>query len=477
MGVFLIVLEFCVLLVDSIELGEYGIDTEQLYKSPYYSELFHLGNDLKRKNDVYYVGETPSDENCYIIELNSILDYENVNTALAKLRDLIDELGGDLRAEYNRFVEMKCLKVCFPDNFFPLEVLERVKWINHIERDQIVRSAQIQNPVDWGLSCIGGTGQNTSFGFDATGTGVSVYILDTGIQEDHPEFKGRLKRLYNALNDIDNKPEEECTEHGTRVASLLGGINLGVAKNCTMYNIQVLDCQGVGTISDVICGLNYVFENSIPRSIINISLGGPHSDILDRAVSEATNMGYLVVSAAGNNGNDACNCSPGSSKDSIIVGSIDRDYRVVRFSNHGICVDIFAPGINLWTAQSYTSDSQLDESEMYSLSTGTSLSAPFVSGVLALLLEKYPDFNHREIREMLFDNAFKDVLKIEGIGNVYKSPNLLVKSPLFDETDIRTLVPIQTLSIFGEDTEKNESTGIMMNLGLVIVILLSLVLL
>ncbi|GMF54821.1 unnamed protein product [[Candida] boidinii] len=185
--------------------------------------------------------------------------------------------------------------------------------------------------------------------FDNTTLGLNtiVYVIDTGVFIEHPEFEGRAVNGPNFSTDKENK---DTVGHGTHVAGIIGAKTYGVAKQATIVSIKVLDKNGSGTLSSIITGLQYAVNHrnglgeDIP-AVVNLSLGAPKSAVVNRAIKAASNSGLFVVAAAGNNNANACSISPASSEFSFTVGAInDRTDRMASFTNWGKCVDIFAPG-------------------------------------------------------------------------------------------------------------------------------------
>lgn len=130
--------------------------------------------------------------------------------------------------------------------------------------------------------------------------------MDTGIRVQHKEFGGRARCVFNAVE------RETCADqnsHGTHVAALVGGENFGVAKNVTLHGVKVLNKNGDGTFADLLAGLDYVvkMKAKTPRQpmVINMSLNGDRSTIVNQAIQSSVNAGIIVVAAAGNDRDDA----------------------------------------------------------------------------------------------------------------------------------------------------------------------------
>ncbi len=242
---------------------------------------------------------------------------------------------------------------------------------------------QLQRDPIWGLDRIDQRSNSLNsmyFYQDLAGSDVWNYILDTGIDINNPEFEGRA---FWGINVADSEPPEGCIHpHGTHVAGTIGSKTYGVAKNTSLVSVKVLSCSGSGSVSGIIKALDWVAKQDKKKKVINMSLGGGKSNALNSAVEQITNLGVVVVVAAGNENNDACEGSPSSSPNAITVGATDRNTIIAGFSNWGVCLDIFAPGVDIL--------STLPGGKVGYMS-GTSMACPHVSGVVSLVLDAYPD--------------------------------------------------------------------------------------
>ncbi|EGV62194.1 hypothetical protein PSN45_000914 [Yamadazyma tenuis] len=212
-----------------------------------------------------------------------------------------------------------------------------------------------------------------------SGQGVNAYIVDSGIKIEHPQFEGRayFGRDFTGLGSGDTNG------HGTHVAGLVGSQTYGVAKNVNLIEVRALGDGGSGSLSTIIAALEFAVNHrrrSGKPGVANLSLGSVRNSVLNRAIDAAVEDDLVVVAAAGNTNTNACKSSPGSAIGAITVGSIDDSSDAIAgFSNWGECVDIFAPGAAIKSV-----DYQ-DLKVPKSLS-GTSMSAPIVSGIVANLL-------------------------------------------------------------------------------------------
>ncbi|MDQ2070256.1 S8 family peptidase [Natronospira bacteriovora] len=289
--------------------------------------------------------------------------------------------------------------------------------IAYIEADRHVQLMNSQSPATWGLDRIDQRDLplNDTYTYDNTGSGVNAYILDTGIRASHNEFGGRVQSGFTAIND--GRGTGDCNGHGTHVAGTVGGQVYGVAKNATLWAVRVLDCNGSGTLSGVIDGVDWVAANAQAPAVANMSLGGGASSSLDDAVNGAANAGVTMVVAAGNENQNACNVSPARASQAFTVGSTTSNDSRSNFSNFGSCVDIFAPGSSI-TAAWHTSNSATNTI------SGTSMAAPHVAGVAALYLAENPGASRSQVENAILNGATQGRLSSIGSG----SPNLLLYS-------------------------------------------------
>ncbi len=297
------------------------------------------------------------------------------------------------------------------------EALAKDPRVAYVEEDGVVQAIATQNNATWGLDRIDQRDLplSTTYTYNTTASNVRAYIIDTGIRSTHNEFGGRVLGGYTAIND--GRGYEDCNGHGTHVAGTVGGATYGVAKQVKLYAVRVLDCQGSGTNSGVIAGVDWVTANHIKPAVANMSLGGGASSALDTAVTNSINAGVFYAVAAGNDNKDACNYSPARVAAAMTVGSTTSSDARSSFSNFGTCVNIFAPGSNITSAW-HTSNTATNTI------SGTSMASPHVAGVGALYLAANTSASPSTVFNALRDNATMN--KLTGIGT--GSPNRLLYS-------------------------------------------------
>jgi subtilisin family serine protease len=260
---------------------------------------------------------------------------------------------------------------------------------------------------------------NNQFGRAYTGSGVTAYIIDTGVLSTHTEFGGRVLSGFSSVSDANGT--EDCNGHGTHVAGTVGGSNYGVAPGVAIVPVRVLDCSGSGSTSGVIAGIDWVIAHHIAGTpaVANMSLGGRRSSAIDIAVQSAVADGVVFVVAAGNSTANACQTSPAGEPLAITVGATTSADARSSFSNYGSCVDVFAPGSSItsaWYASTTASNTI----------SGTSMASPHVAGVAALGLEIAPNSSVAQISDWITSTATPGVIGDAGTG----SPNLLIYSRL-----------------------------------------------
>src|SRR5215216_1476054 len=348
--------------------------------------------------------------NQYIVVLqDDVADVESEAIRLAR------DFGGDRNSGHTYYRALKGFSVRMPEQ--QAARLANDPRVEFVEEDGVVSLGTTQTGATWGLDRIDQRDLplNGTYNYDATGSGVKAYIIDTGIRATHTQIAGRVISGFTAISD--GLGTSDGNGHGTHVSGTVGGSTYGVAKNVTLVAVRVLDSSGNGTNSGVIAGVDFVTSDhqAGQPAVANMSLGGGASSALDTAVTNSINDGVTYAIAAGNETQDACNTSPARVASAITVGSTTTSDARSSFSNFGTCLDIFAPGNNI-TSSWRTSDTATNTI------SGTSMAAPHVAGVAALFLAQHPTFTPQQVRDSLVNSATTGVISNVGTG----SPNRLL---------------------------------------------------
>jgi subtilisin family serine protease len=234
-------------------------------------------------------------------------------------------------------------------------------------------------------------------------------VIDTGIMTSHSQFGGRAAVSYDAVGGNG----QDCNGHGTHVAGTIGGSTYGLAKGVKLRAVRVLDCNGSGSNSGVIAGVDWVRTHAVKPAVANMSLGGSASSALDSAVTNAITSGVTFALAAGNSNANACSSSPARVTAAITVGATTSGDARASYSNYGTCLDIFAPGSNITSAWTGGGTNTI---------SGTSMASPHVAGAAALYLAGNPGASPAAVRDALVNRATTNVVGGAGSG----SPNRLL---------------------------------------------------
>jgi subtilisin family serine protease len=328
-------------------------------------------------------------------------------------RALTASAGGQMGYLYDGVI--KGFSVTLPP--FAVAVLARSPFVELVEEDQIMIASAIQRRATWGIDRLDQRNLplNASYSYTATGSGVNAYIVDTGILPTHTEFQSRASIGYDAITPLD--PKADCNGHGTHVAGTVGGKTYGVAKAVRLIGVRVLDCNGSGSTSGVIAGVNWVATHRVKPAVANMSLGGGASTALDNAVKAAIDSGVTFVVAAGNDNLPACWFSPARVPAAITVGATTNTDVKASYSNTGSCVDLFAPGSGI-TSSWFTSTTSARTI------SGTSMASPHVAGVAALYLQTRPTSTPSQVRNAIVTNA----TTVAKLSNSVGSPQKLLFS-------------------------------------------------
>ncbi len=386
--------------------------------------------------------------NQYIV----VLDRAALPPSLAKLdhRDLVQSTlvqvgGGVILNQYQAALTGFSARIT-PNQ---AAALARLSYVKMVEQSQVFSTSATQSGATWGLDRVDQRNLPMDGLYiyrDQAGAGVNVYVIDTGLNGSHTEFAGRVGagRNFAPNNDgligsfipggivpintgaldfgtglfsspTDPADTTDCNGHGTHVAGTAVGTVYGVAKQATIHPVRVLGCNGSGSTDGVIAGVDWVAANAVKPAVGNMSLGGGNSPALDTAVENVIARGISMAVAAGNDSSGACSGSPYKAPNAITVGSTDNSDRMSSFSNFGPCLDIFAPGGSITSADSSNNTGS-------TVLSGTSMASPHVAGAIALILGATPSATPAQVRSTLVGNATPG--KVTSIGA--NSANLLL---------------------------------------------------
>eukprot|EP00833_Pecoramyces_ruminatium_P001815 jgi/Orpsp1_1/1175847/evm.model.c7180000055443.1 len=384
----------------------------------------------------------------YIVVFKENVNIMNSNKHTTWLLNLLQTTPSESDEKINHIFDLHSQFRGYSGKFTE-ETIEKIRTsdeVAYVERDQIVHAYDIDTDAPWGLSRIAHRSKPTTeeeykkYTYnEAAGRNVTVYVIDTGVNVNHVDFEGRA--IWGATIP-DNDEDVDGNGHGTHVAGTIAGKKYGVAKKANIVAVKVLRSNGSGSMSDVIKGIEFAVqhhnervaeakkqneeagdddEKVIVKSAANMSLGGGRSRALDRVVDAAVKAGIQFAVAAGNDGMDACNYSPAAAKNAITVGATTKDDRMAWFSNHGTCVDVFAPG-------HYITSTWIGSNVATNTISGTSMASPHVAGLIALLLSmpEYENKTPEEIKQVIIDMSTPDVIK--GLPFWTESSNRLIYS-------------------------------------------------
>lgn len=304
-------------------------------------------------------------------------------------------------------------------NAAQLEMVRGTAGIQAVEQNATVSADDLgggrtprEVAASWGLDRIDQRALPLDHQFTTVGKGqgTTAYILDTGIDYSHSQFGGRAVFGFDAIGDGRNG--QDCEGHGTHVAGTVGGATYGVAPQTTLVSVRVLGCDGSGSWAGVVAGFDWVANNAKQPAVLNASLGGSYSPVVNQAATALSDSGVLPVVAAGNSSADACNYSPASAENVTAVGATDQSDSQTSFSNFGQCVSLYAPGKGIVSAKLGGGSIAMD---------GTSMASPHVAGVALLYKAQHPTASSTEVNNWLDTVATQNTLKV-----TQGSPNRLL---------------------------------------------------
>ncbi|MFI8189058.1 S8 family peptidase [Streptomyces sp. NPDC085946] len=359
---------------------------------------------------VLAAGSPTAVKDSYIVTLKK---SAGLKASSAAGKDLVEEYGGTVRKTFGTALNGYTATLSATE----AKRLAADPAVASVEQNQRVRLAATQSSAPWGLDRIDQTSLPLSGTYtypDTAGSGVTVYVIDTGVRITHQQISGRASYGYDAVDG--DTTASDGNGHGTHVATTVAGTTYGVAKKAKIVAVRVLDNNGSGTTAGVIAGIDWVTKNHSGPSVANLSLGGGASTALDTAVRTSIASGVTYAVAAGNSNANASSYSPARVTEAITVGATTSTDARASYSNYGSVLDIFAPGSSI-TAGWHTGDTAT------STISGTSMATPHVAGAAAVYLAGHTSSTPAQVASALVAGATTGKVTGPGTG----SPNRLLK--------------------------------------------------
>jgi N-acetylneuraminic acid mutarotase len=323
---------------------------------------------------------------------------DQVQDPASVAQKLVARHRGKLRHTYK--VALKGMAIELSDT--AIDALRREPDVAYVEQNQVVRleATTTQPNAIYGIDRIDQRSLplSGSYSYAADGSGVTVYILDTGIYYGHTDFGGRAVFGQDLLGRDGANGGVDCNGHGTHVSGIVGGTVYGVAKKVKLVSVRVLNCQGVGQTFYIISAIEWITANKTLPAVANLSLTDGFSPGINDAIARSTAAGVTYVAAAGNFSDDACQHSPASAPEAITVAASDSLDEFAGFSAWGSCVDLEAPGVLIRSDYIGSSTANV-------LLTGTSMAAPHVAGAVALYLSTTPTATPAQVTDAILGNS------------------------------------------------------------------------
>jgi len=313
------------------------------------------------------------------------------------------------------------------------KALKATPGVEYVEEDSPLEGSpetvtSRSNQELWGLLRIdnGASGGKATANNANAGKNVHAYVMDTGIRTTHNEFGGKAiptLEVHNLFLKQCSEGEVRCAEdqhgHGTHAAATVGGATLGVAPGATMHAVKVLNNEAQGSYANVLMAMDWILQHGQKPAVMLIGITSASnvdtSRSLKDAIDKATADGFPVIVGGGDSKANACRTTPGFVPSAITVGSSTESDEQEPSSNFGTCLDLFAPGANIKTAD------VLSDTGLVSV-TSTSVAAAHVAGATAIALANDPTKTAKEIATQLMSNAAAGAM----VGEMNGSPNRLL---------------------------------------------------
>lgn len=258
---------------------------------------------------------------------------------------------------------------------------------------------EAQAVESWGLDRINQRNLPLDNNYEAPGSGgagVSIYIIDSGVQTNHPEFGGRARFGFNGVGGTNN----DVVGHGTHVAGTAGGSTFGVAPNSEIVSVKVCATNSC-SLTGILSGVEFAANDSRgKKAVANMSLGGGRNSAIDDAVASAIASGLPIAVASGNSRRDACTFSPARVPTAVTVNASTIRDGAASFTNFGSCTDLYAPGQDITSAWINSGVRTI---------SGTSMASPHVAGIMALYLAER-DYTPAQLQTAILNAATQNVI-------------------------------------------------------------------
>lgn len=357
-------------------------------------------------------------EGHYIVLVSGEPAVKN-SKAASVLEELSKEIGQKRQAKINHIYKNVLSGFSAELTEEQVRKLRKDPRVLSIESDGLIyptNEINVQEYVTWGIDRIDQRDGplDRAYVYTSSGAGVTAYIFDSGIRYSHQEFGERATLGYDFVleEDPDNTdpnqgPGEDCMGHGTHVAGTVGGKLMGVAKNVNLVSLRVFGCTGATPRSRYVAALDWVTANAVHPAVVNMSLGfsddPENQTATELAIVNSMDAGIHFVVSAGNFNGDSCGFSPARVPGVLTVGASDIYNKKAYFSSYGECVDLYAPGTNIASAS-------IQDDTSYRELNGTSMSAPHVTGLVALYLENFPMATPVEVHAAIVDNTTQNAV-------------------------------------------------------------------
>ncbi|XP_071751746.2 proprotein convertase subtilisin/kexin type 9 [Centroberyx gerrardi] len=314
-----------------------------------------------------------------------------------------------------------------------LHLAVKLPHVDYIEED----SSIFAQSVPWNLQRLLqphiATSDTEKYRPPSDGAMAEVYLMDGSVQSSHREIEGRV-----LITDFNNVPEEDgvrvhrqasqCDSHGTHMAGVVSGWDSGVARGASVNLVRVLNCQGKGTVSGALAGMEYIRASLLARPVgavvVLLPFIGGFSRSLNTACRDMVANGAVVIAAAGNFRDDACHYSPASEPEVITVGAVNSADQPMSLgaggTNFGRCVDLFAPGDDIVSASS-------DCSTCFTSRSGTSQAAAHAAGIAAVILSSSPNASSVQVLQKMLRYSVSNTINLLSLPETHRlsTPNLV----------------------------------------------------